>query len=271
MDKKAYAEKKHEEVKAMMEELAVRLTSSEDVAGYLNKRLFVLDEFDIPCSKWSAMNQFLVMLSGTFDARGFDQWKQTGRQVKKGAHAARILVPCFGKKEDESGETVDVLRFFKTVPVFRAEDTEGDPLPYEAELAELSARVPALPLVDVAKKIGVSVSFGFSSGAYYGYYSPSARKIMLCTDAEQTFFHELAHAVDDKLGSLHTETRGMDEVVAEFTACFLASLYGKAANLLYTRRYLAAHGKIGDVFKALDRAAKVAAYIIGEAEAAQAA
>jgi antirestriction protein ArdC len=274
MDKKAYAAKKHEEVKAMMEELAVKLTSSEAVAGFLNKKIYVLDAYDIPCAKWSFMNQFFVHLAGTCDARGYDQWKQIGRQVKKGAHAAHILVPCFGKKESDDGEEEKFLKFFKSVPVFRAEDTEGADLPYQAELDEMSARVVSLPLIQVAEKIGVSVTYGFSTGAYYGYYRSSAKKIVLCTDAEQTFFHELAHAVDDKLGTLEymdTKGRNMAEIVAEFTACFLASQYGKMANLLYTRQYLAGYGKVGDVFKALDRAAKIAAYIIAEAEKLEAA
>jgi hypothetical protein len=268
MDKKAYAEKKRTEVKEMMEELASRLTSSEAVAGYMNKKMYILDQNEIPCGKWSIMNRFLVTLSGTCDARGYDQWRQAGRQVKKGSKAIYILVPCFSKKEGDDGTVQDILKYFRTVPVFRYEDTEGEPLPYAEKLDELNKTLPSLPLVSVAEKIGVSVSFGFSTGDYYGYFSLNDNKIVLCTDSEQTFFHELAHAVDYKLGTADfkdKEGRDLSEIVAEFTACFLASQYGKAANLLYTRQYLAMHGKIGDVFKALDRASTVAAYIMAEA------
>ena len=40
---------------------------------------------DIPSAKWSLLNRTLVFLAGTQDARGFRQWKQVGRYVKKGS------------------------------------------------------------------------------------------------------------------------------------------------------------------------------------------
>ena len=69
---------------------------------------------DIPSSKWSFTNRTIMFLSGTGDARGFRQWKQAERWVKKGAKAIYILVPCFLKQVDEeTGEEKEVLRFFK--------------------------------------------------------------------------------------------------------------------------------------------------------------
>ena len=53
---------------------------------------------DIPSSRWSFTNRTLMFLSGTGDARGFQQWKEAHRWVKKGAKAVYILVPCIKKK-----------------------------------------------------------------------------------------------------------------------------------------------------------------------------
>ena len=42
---------------------------------------------DVPSSQWSFTNRTIMFLSGTGDARGFLQWKQANRWVKKGARA----------------------------------------------------------------------------------------------------------------------------------------------------------------------------------------
>src|SRR4051794_40846156 len=43
---------------------------------------------------WSLCNQLLVLLAGTADARGYRQWQEGGRHVKKGAKSIRILASC---------------------------------------------------------------------------------------------------------------------------------------------------------------------------------
>jgi hypothetical protein len=256
MDKKEYAIQKHAEMAAMLDELARKLASSEEVGGYLNKRIYAMPD-TIPCKKWSAMNQLMVMLAHTIDARGYNQWQQVGRQVKRGAKAIHILVPCIAKKENEAGEVEETLRYYKAVPIFTYEDTEGEELEYMAELRELEARpTDALPLREVAEALGVQVKFTLSAGAYEGKYKLTKKAIELCTDEEQVFFHELAHAVDHSLGNLKPETVGdpLNEVVAEFTACFLASRYGRAVNMLDTREYIAHYSGRAHVAIALSRA-----------------
>jgi len=61
---------------------------------------------DIPSAKWSLLNRIATFLSGTADARGFRQWKQVNRLVKKGAKAIHILVPRMVKRsaQNEQGE-----------------------------------------------------------------------------------------------------------------------------------------------------------------------
>src|SRR5436309_43588 len=46
---------------------------------------------DCPSARWSLGNQLLALLAGTSDARGYKQWAEVGRHVKKGARAFRIL------------------------------------------------------------------------------------------------------------------------------------------------------------------------------------
>ena len=51
------------------------------------------------------------------------------RYVKKGAKAFHIFVPYIKAVEDEeTGEETQVLKGFLSKPVFRYEDTEGEPL-----------------------------------------------------------------------------------------------------------------------------------------------
>jgi hypothetical protein len=84
---------------------------------------------NIPASKWSLLNRTLMFFSGTGDARGFRQWNEVGRHVKRGAKSLTILAPRYVKQTaEEDEESEPVLVGFLAVPVFRVEDTEGEPL-----------------------------------------------------------------------------------------------------------------------------------------------
>ena len=96
---------------------------------------------NIPASRWSLLNRTLMFISGTGDARGFKQWKEVGRHVKKGVKSFTILAPRFIKKQAEDEEETEVLAGFLAVPVFRVEDTEGEPLDYQ------NIELPELPLM----------------------------------------------------------------------------------------------------------------------------
>ena len=135
----------------------------------------------IPCAKWSLSNRLLQFLADTSDARGYRQWQQADRQVKKGSKAFHILGPNVKKitDTDDNGretEKVVVLGFF-TIPVFRAEDTDGEPLPYEPASPS--------PLADVAKRLGLSVSYQSFAGTYYGCYKGDSKKIILASHKQQ--------------------------------------------------------------------------------------
>jgi len=77
-------------------------------AGSVPKALapvFVRRKDDVPCRAWSWSNQLLVALAGHSDARGYRQWQQVGRHVRKGEKGFHILVPMVGKKTVEDLST----------------------------------------------------------------------------------------------------------------------------------------------------------------------
>ncbi len=194
---------------------------------------------DAPSANWSAGNQALMIAGKTFDARGYRQWQDVGRQVKKGAKALYICRPNTVTRTIEDEKTGDEVRRtfvtgFAFTPVFRVEDTEGAPLPaYDP---------PTLPpLVDVAREFGVSVSFAPSAGEWAGYYAPGTEEIVLCTHAERVFFHELAHAAHYRLeenAATPTSDTTRKEIVAETAAAALCHIYGYSGYELQSARYI---------------------------------
>jgi len=105
---------------------------------------------DVPSSKWSLMNRIIMMVAGTRDARGYRQWQQANRFVKKGAKALYILVPFMKKTEGDHGKET-TLKGFGCKPVFKVEDTEGEPLDYQ------EIELPEFPLIERAEQWGISV------------------------------------------------------------------------------------------------------------------
>ena len=190
---------------------------------------------DIPSAKWSISNRVLQFLSDTSDARGFRQWQKAKRKVKKGAKAFCILGPKSRmiKEKDDNDQEVEkniVVGFF-AIPVFRAEDTDGEPLPYEP------ATPP--PLADVAEQFSLSVSYQTFASKYYGYYQGGAKRIVLASHSVQVFFHELAHAAHERIeGDLKGGQVPSQEIIAELTAATLAQMYCPEANLGFSYEYI---------------------------------
>ncbi|MBK7106630.1 MAG: DUF1738 domain-containing protein [Ignavibacteriae bacterium] len=79
---------------------------------------------------YSGRNQMLIALQFRFQniiptiCGGFHQWKEHGRQVKKGEHGAVILYPVgVDKKKNEGEEAEEPSNFFSAV-VFDISQTE---------------------------------------------------------------------------------------------------------------------------------------------------
>ena len=186
---------------------------------------------DIPSSKWSLLNRTLMFLSGTQDGRGFKQWQQVDRFVKKGSKAIYILVP-FIKKVEDGGDEKQVLYGFGCKPVFRVEDTDGESLDYE------QIELPDFPLLERAKEWSISVKAIPGNYRYYGYYSFKSGEIALATPEEKTFFHELSHAGHKKIkGTLKAGQDPFQEIVAELSAAALCKLVGKQQNDTFGNSY----------------------------------
>ena len=202
----------------------------------------IIPPIDVPCARWSLNNRILTFLSGTSDARGINQWKEVGRWPKKGSKAIYILVPLIRKKpinsDDEASEELR-LYGFRAMPVFRAEDTEGEPLSYP----DIEPPAPP-PLVDVAECWGIAVTYQRFPGDYYGAYVPDRSEILLATHDELTFFHELAHVAHEQvLGKLNLKQDWCQEIVAELTAATLCHLYGRRPNDGMAYQYIARYAE----------------------------
>lgn len=199
-------------------------------------------ESDTPSAAWSLGNQLLMILAGTTDARGFRQWKAVGRSVKKGAKAFHILGPCKRtvtvENEDGEQETRTFIRGFVGIPVFRYEDTEGEPL-------ERPDYTPATmpPLVEVSERLGVSVDYAPFADRYFGYYQPATKRIMLMTHDLRVYFHELAHAAHATFAELQGGQHARQEIIAELTASVLCELYGFDASHEHSYRYIESYSK----------------------------
>jgi antirestriction protein ArdC len=193
-----------------------------------------------PSSKWSLLNRTLMFIYGTSDARGFRQWKEAGRYVKKGSKSFTILAPRFVKKQDEDEEeTEPILAGFLPVPVFRVEDTEGEALDYQ------EIELPGLPLMEVAQEWGISVKAVPGNYHYSGYFSQDRKEIGLASKEETVFFHELAHAAHQRiLGELKKGQDWKQEIVAELAAATLCKIVRKTSKHLgNSYRYIEEYAK----------------------------
>ena len=204
------------------------LFQSGDVPKALSP-IFIRRKDNVPCRSWSWSNQLLTALAGHDDARGFRQWQEVGRYVRKGEHGFTILCPVTVKRKEadkESGETVERVAVvgFRGQAVFGYAQTDGKPLEHDLEA---QAFIDALPLIDVAKSWGLSVNtFNGQSARFKGWYRHK-QAIALGVENLSTWSHELMHAADDRLGNM--KERGQhwrSETVAELGGCVLLDCMG---------------------------------------------
>ena len=69
-------------------------------AGDIPKALaqvFIHRKDDIPCRNWSISNQMITAIHGHTDARGYKQWQEVNRHVKKGEKAEVTFPSLEGK------------------------------------------------------------------------------------------------------------------------------------------------------------------------------
>jgi len=180
--------------------------------------------FNVPSKSWSLKNRLIAFANGTLDARGFLMWKTANRYLKQGSRAFYILAPLLIKDKEE--EDKYKLLGFRPIPVFRAEDTEGQALEYE------NLPVPEFKFMDVARSWGLNIKgIGLVSN-YYGAYNSKEKIILMASPEEEVFYHELAHAAHDKLGLLRSRTLKQKEIIAEFVSATLVYMTNKKTDRL---------------------------------------
>jgi hypothetical protein len=254
-------------IKAILSSIVARFESG-DIPEAVAYSMFPVA--DVPSAKWSLVNRTLQFFSGTADGRGYQQWKAVNRSVRKGAKAFYILVPYIKKVEnEETGEEETMLKGFMACPVFRVEDTEGEPLDYE------KIELPELPLMDRAREWGISVKAIPGDYRYYGYFAYDKKEIALATPEEKTFFHELAHAGHELVkGKLAPGQDPFQEIIAELSAQVLCRLVGKSGEKYFgnSARYISNYAEKAGIsahaacLKVLSDTEKVLNLIIGGKE-----
>jgi antirestriction protein ArdC len=158
---------------------------------------------------------------GSSDCRGFKQWKEAGRHVKKGSKAVYILRPkMVSKKNKETQEKESVCIGFTPLPVFALESTEGEELYYSAPV------LPEIPLQKAVEAFGLTVKAQPFFSQYYGSFSSSSKTINLCTSEVQVFLHELCHAAHNELAKLKNDQDPKQEIIAELGSEVLKRILG---------------------------------------------
>ena len=228
-------------VKAVLDIILDQFKNSETIPSSI--ALITFPTAVIPMNSWSFLNKLVCIFCGTSDARGYRQWQEVKRQVKKGTHAIHILVPYFKKEKDENDEEVLNLVSFITAPVFRVEDTEGEPLDYQ------KLELPKFPLMDKAKELGINVSAIPGNPDCYGYYLSSKKSISLASPEFCVFAHELTHAVDDKINGIKPGQDPIQEITAELGALALCNIVGLdgSKHLGNHYRYIESYAKELDI------------------------
>jgi hypothetical protein len=226
-------------------------------------------KMQLPSDNWSFLNRVIMFMGDTADARGFRQWEKVGRHVKKGSKAIYILAPLLAKSKEDPEKLV--LIGFKSVPVFKVEDTEGAPLDYG------DIKVEELPLIERAREWGIEVRAIPFQGIYYGYFSKGKNQIGLATKEEAVFYHELCHAAESRLIEMKAGQDPYQEIVADLGAQALCKLVGKDGDkfLGNTYRYIEAYSKkinkspVTACLEVLDRTEKALNLILKRGEQCQ--
>lgn len=198
--------------------------------------VFIRRRDAVPCRSWSWSNQLLTALAGHNDARGFRQWLDAGRAVRKGQRAFSILAPITVKRRQRDSETGEerehfALVGFKSVPVFGLDQTDVIDTEKWARASKGSAEserfTAGLPVVSVARAWGLSVeTYNGADGRALGYYR-RGQGIALGVKNLSTWAHELVHAADDRcIGGLKGGQHLDQEIVAELGGAVLLTVLG---------------------------------------------
>ena len=228
-------------------------------------------ERGIPSDSWSLLNKLIMLSHGTFDARGPKAWFKIGRRVTKANHFC-ILAPKIrtitkeDKKTGEEKEAKICVGFFP-ICVWPVEKTIGNG---EVDYG-IDKPMPEFFGLEIAKKWNIKIRQGFKNPQFYAYFSKTDNEIVMATDDQQTFFHELAHAADSRINkNLRGGQVPEQEIAAEFSAVCLMSMFGLKAGeknaYEYIKRYADKAGKdpIDSIIPLVSKISKIVNLILSE-------
>jgi len=116
-----------------------------------------------------------------------------------------ILAPRFIKKQsDDKEETEPILAGFLAVPVFKVQDTEGEPLDYER------IELPKLPLMEVAKEWSISVKAIPGNYQCSGYFRPGQKGDWPCLKGGDGIFSRVISCSSSKTPRGTQERPGLE-------------------------------------------------------------
>jgi hypothetical protein len=215
-------------------------------------------DYSKPSDSWSFLNRMLMHLNETSDARGFRQWQSVNRYVVKGSKAFYILGPCKKKiTDEESGEEGYMVCGFRSIPVFRFEDTDGEPL----EGRDFDLSIPC-QFDGIIQELGLSVRAVPFEGDWIGAYSQSSKQIILATSELEVFLHELTHAVDDRLHNIKNGQHKDQEIIASFGAAVIGRMLGYEVPLGHTLKYLKAYSELSEVTQFFNRIEAIVSFVL---------
>jgi hypothetical protein len=165
-------------------------------------------------------------------------------------------------EDEQTGETVQVLRGFRAVAVFAHDQTEGEELP---EVDYTPAELP--PLAEVAENLGIDVTYAPLPPGKLGQCEVTGSNIQLGSHDPLVFFHEMAHAVHARIeGRLQGGQHSGQETIAEFTATVLMHIYGLGDRTGNCWRYIQGYAEdpIKAIIKALSTVEQVLAFLLEE-------
>ena len=270
-----------ERISTQLEHLSTRLQQGESA------ELLAFMRFSARFHSYSLNNQLLIWTQAPAAqyVAGFRSWLVSGRSVKKGAKAVRILAPLT-VKDSEAAKTAEGkspvrLVGFRYVSVFTDYDTEGEPLLTqgfmtvpggdEGHRALIDELIPAVPVPVRWEDAPHIAAHGWTDGQQI--VLNTARCAGQPAHAVRVFFHEWAHAelhfTDQGTRSENLPERAVRELEADGAAYVLCAVYGIDATA-QTADYVTAWGGNAEALQtSLKRIAKAVSRVQARIQAQQ--
>ncbi len=255
----------NQNVRNEIEGLLERFTDPDSL-NFVSQAMFKRG-IDIPSDSWSILNRLIMMRRGSLDARGPKAWFKIGRKVKKAGHFC-IIAPKIIKVKAENENEEDQTRCigFYPIAVWPVENTYGEDVEYD-----MDKPMPEFVGKELAESWGIEVTQGFKNPRYLGLYRGGKKKeIRMVTEDQQTFFHELVHAAEDRLGSLKKDSKEEKEIIADFASGILMNMFGLSYGEKNVYDYIKMYADrkdrdvIDSVIPMISRVSKVVNYIMDE-------